>query len=324
MTTVSRALNDGPEIGEATKEKVRQIAKEIGYVRNRSGVGLVTGKTNVITLILSADHDVVDDHTGRLIASIARTLQGTLYHMNIVTYSSKQDRLEEVRHVVETRAADAIILSQIKPEDRRVAYLVEREFPFAAYGRTSDTSAYPFFDFDNEAFGEHAARKLMEKGRKKLLLISPPPELSYSQHIRNGIDKVIAGTDISLEILSGATSHDSNEHVREALLDRISESCEIDGIIAPSTSSAVLSISALEQRGMVLGKNADLIAKEATPYLKYIRSEVISFYEDLTLAGAFLAKAALQAITHPDQPQMQRLERATSEFPKTTDVLLQA
>jgi LacI family transcriptional regulator len=53
VTTVSRALKNGPEIGQDTKQRVRLIAQQIGYRPNRAGVRLRTGKTNVISLILN-------------------------------------------------------------------------------------------------------------------------------------------------------------------------------------------------------------------------------------------------------------------------------
>ncbi|WP_319411836.1 LacI family transcriptional regulator [uncultured Cohaesibacter sp.] len=314
VTTVSRALNDGPEIGADTKEKVKKIAREIGYVRNRSGLGLVTGKTNVISLILSADHDVIDDHTGRLISSIAHSLSDTIYHMNIVTFSSPAERLEVVRHVVETRAADAIILNQTKPEDERVAYLMERAFPFATYGRTNWQDRHCYFDFDTEAFGDMAARRLSEKGRRHFLVVSPPADLSYSQHLLAGLNRARQSHPCKLDILAGATSHDNSEILLQALLDRLQSDKSVDAIIAPSTATAVLSLAAIEQSGKKLGCDIDVFAKEASPYLKFIRSEIISVYQDLTEAGAFLAQAAIQAIEKPDSPLMQRLEPTTEEF----------
>ena len=314
VTTVSRALNDGPEIGAETKEKVKRIAAEIGYVRNRSGLGLVTGKTNVISLVLSADHDVIDDHTGRLISSIAHSLTGTLYHMNIVTFSSPEDRLKAVRHIVETRAADAIILNQTKPEDERVAYLMERGFPFATYGRTNWQEQHRYFDFDTEAFGEMAARQLHEKGRNTFLVVSPPAELSYSQHLIAGLERARPEMDYQLTFLEGATSHDTSEMLLQRLRERLQQDKSIDAIIAPSTATAVLSLAAIEQSGRLLGQDIDVFAKEANPYLKFIRSEVLSVYQDLTKAGDFLAKAAIQAIEHPENPLMQKLEPTTKEF----------
>ena len=52
VPTVSRALNDAPDIGEATKRRVQELAEKIGYRPNRAGLRLRTGKTNVIALVL--------------------------------------------------------------------------------------------------------------------------------------------------------------------------------------------------------------------------------------------------------------------------------
>ena len=79
VTTVSRALHDAPDIGSGTKKRVQETAIRIGYRPNRAGVRLRTGKTNVISLVLSTDHDVMNN-TARLISSIAGTLHGTTYH----------------------------------------------------------------------------------------------------------------------------------------------------------------------------------------------------------------------------------------------------
>ena len=46
VPTVSRALNDSPEIGEETKRRIRQIAEEVGYIPDRAGLRLRTGQTS--------------------------------------------------------------------------------------------------------------------------------------------------------------------------------------------------------------------------------------------------------------------------------------
>ena len=56
-STVSRALKDAPDIGAETKERVRMVARQLGYQPNRAGVRLRTGKTNVIALVLGIDED---------------------------------------------------------------------------------------------------------------------------------------------------------------------------------------------------------------------------------------------------------------------------
>lgn len=59
VTTVSRALKDAPDIGAETKERVRLVAKQIGYQPNRAGVRLRTGKTNVISLVLTLEEEIM-------------------------------------------------------------------------------------------------------------------------------------------------------------------------------------------------------------------------------------------------------------------------
>ena len=101
VTTVSRALNDAPDIGQATKERVRLVAKQIGYRPNRAGVRLRTGKTNVISLILSVETEVLG-LTSHLVYGISEYLAGSPYHLIVTPYNMRSDPLDPVRYIVET------------------------------------------------------------------------------------------------------------------------------------------------------------------------------------------------------------------------------
>ncbi len=48
VATVSKALNDHKDIGEATKEKIRKTAKEMGYLPNISARALKNNRTYTI------------------------------------------------------------------------------------------------------------------------------------------------------------------------------------------------------------------------------------------------------------------------------------
>ncbi|MDP5359382.1 MAG: LacI family DNA-binding transcriptional regulator, partial [Paracoccaceae bacterium] len=186
VPTVSRALNDAPDIGNETKKLIRKIANEIGYVPNRAGVRLRTGRTNVISLVMSTEHDLMS-HTARLIASVAGGLRDTPFHLIVTPFFPDQDPMEPVRYIVETGSADAIIMNQIKPEDPRVAYLMERNFPFATHGRTNWSDRHPYYDYDNKAFGSLAIKQLAARGRKNIFVIAPPQTQSYALHMIAGV-----------------------------------------------------------------------------------------------------------------------------------------
>jgi LacI family transcriptional regulator len=310
VPTVSRALNDAPDIGAETKKLVRRIAGEIGYVPNRAGVRLRTGRTNVISLVLSTEHDVMN-HTAKLISSIAGALQSTPFHMIVTPYFPTDDPMKPIRYIVETGSADAVIFNQTLPRDPRVAYLMERGFPFATHGRSDWADTHPYFDFDNVAFGRIGIRSLLGRGRRNVLLILPPIEQNYAQNIRDGAFAAADGTDLRLSQLEGATSDSSGDDVQAAVKAALAQDKAIDGVLCSSTSATMAAVVAIESLGRAVGTDVDVFSKEAIPFLSLFRTGIIAVREDVKQAGEFLARAAMQAIHDPDLPPMQGLEVPT-------------
>lgn len=307
IPTVSRALHDAPDIGEATKRRVQELAEKIGYRPNRAGLRLRTGKTNVIALVLATNHDMMN-FTARLITAIAAGTRGTAYHLIITPYFPDQNLMDPIRYLVETRSADGIILNQIEPEDPRVAYLMEQDFPFATHGRTRWCDRHPYVDFDNTVFGRIGAERLIEKGRRHLLIIAPPRNQNYAMNIIEGVGAATSAAGARFEILDGVTSDSPSLDIEAAVRARFGAGDRPDGILCASTSAAIAATAGIEISGLVLGREVDVIAKEALPFLRRFRPEILTVFEDVAQAGAVLTKAVIQAIDSPDLPPIQVLD----------------
>ena len=65
---------------------------------------------------------------------------------------------------------------------------------------------------------------------------------------------------------------------------------------------------------MRLGRDIDLVAKEAIPFLTLFRREIIAMQEDVARAGDVLARAAIRAIREPGAPPLQDLEVPTDDI----------
>lgn len=307
VATVSRALGDAPDLKADTKALVRRVAEEVGYVPNRAGLRLRTGRTQVIALVMSTEHDMMN-HTARLISSIAGELRATPYHLNVTPYFPGEDPAWPIRHIVATGLADAVIFNQTEPEDPRVAWLMERGFPFATHGRTAWADRHAWADYDNEAWGRIGVRRLVRAGRRRLALLAPPRGQNYARDILAGVGAAAEEAGASLRVLEGVTSDSAAREVREALALALGGAEPPDGIICSSTSSAMAAVAAIEARGLRLGRDADLFAKEAIPFLNLFRPGIMAVTEDVGRAGAVLARAAIRAIREPGAPPLQDLE----------------
>ena len=310
VATVSRALNDAPDIGEGTKARVREAARRLGYRPNRAARRLRTGRTQVISLLLGQDPQLMT-HTAQLIHSLAGGLRATGYHLVVTPVLDGEDPMEMVRYIGETGSADAVVLNKTQPDDPRVAYLMARGIPVATHGRTG-SDAHPWFDFDNERFGILAVRALAGRGRRSVLLIPPHESQCYARHMRAGAEAGARDEGVRLEILEGATSDDPADAVAAVLRDRL-RAGDIDAVVCGSPSVALASTEAAEESGLTVGGEIDLVSKEAVPFLKRFRPAIVTVREDVEEAGHFLARAALAAIADPSAPPMQRLVAPTRD-----------
>ncbi len=320
VTTVSRALKDAPDIGAETKERVRLVAKQIGYQPNRAGVRLRTGKTNVISLVLTLEEEIMGI-TSPMVIGITEILAGTQYHLVVTPYSSAKDPLGPIRYILDTGAADGVIISRTEPTDPRVTLLTERHLPFATHGRTEMGLIHPYHDFDNERFAYEAVRKLVDRGRRRLVLLEPPPNLTFHSHMRTGFERGVR--DFGAEAVS---FHQVNiDHslvaIRDAFEKLMRSPDAPDGVVSGSGSGAIALIAGIEAAGKRVGEDAEMVSKVPSDFLRWLRPEVMTMYEDIRIAGRELAKAVighieghppetLQSLSQPEfQPPMARSPR---------------
>lgn len=308
VPTVSRALADAPDIRKDTKARIREIANQIGYRPNRAGVRLRTGRTNVISIVMSTEHDMMN-HTARLISSVASALRGTQYHMIITPYFPDEDPMVPIRYIVETGSADGLIINQIEPNDPRVNYLIDHKFPFVTHGRTSDCTRHAYFDYDNTSYGELAIKALAGRGRKHVAMLAPPQNQTYAQNMIEGAARAAAKFGLQFSVIEGANAHQDNAVIEQAMISVFEGDDRPDGFIATSIGSCVTMVSTAERMGFVLERDFDMVAKEAIIFLSRFRSGILVVEENIDQAGNFLARALMHRINAPHEPPMQELDR---------------
>ncbi|WP_299144314.1 LacI family DNA-binding transcriptional regulator [uncultured Tateyamaria sp.] len=308
VPTVSRALADAPDIGKDTKARIRDIARQIGYRPNRAGVRLRTGRTNVISMVMSTEHDMMN-HTARLISSVSSGIRHTPYHMIITPYFPDEDPMVPIRYIVETGSADGLIINQIEPEDPRVKYLMENKFPFVTHGRTAMCDQHAYFDYDNTAFGALAVRALAARGRTRIAMLAPPLTQTYGQNMVGGATQAAAELGVSFQVIPGADAHCDNPVIEQAMGPLYASDTPPDGLIASSIGGCVTMISSVEALGNQLTQDFDMVAKEAITFLRRYRAGIMIVDEDIDHAGNFLARALMHRISSPAEPPMQHLAR---------------
>ena len=294
ISTVSQALRNSPAIAEETRKRVQLAAQQAGYRPNRAGVRLRTGKTNVITVVLNPQ-DEGSGFFSQFVYGVSDALANSGYHLVITPYDL-QDPMSPIRYIVETASADGIILSRTQPNDARIRYLHDNGIAFATHGRTEMGIAHAFHDFDNEAFAYEAVRRLAERGRKRVALITPPPDLNYFHHTNKGYERGLIDFGLENFPLNSCNSDSPLAHV-EALGRQLAANPQRpDGIISAATTSAFAISAGLQHEGLKISKDFDTVSKHSSKLMNIAMPGLISIPEDFHLAGFRLAQLLMQAI----------------------------
>ncbi len=294
ISTVSQALRDSPEIAIETRKRVQLAAQQAGYRPNRAGVRLRTGKSNVITLVLNPQ-DGGSGFFSNIVYGISDALSGTAYHL-VVTPYSLSDPMAPIRYIVETNSADGVIISRTQQDDPRVRYMVENGIVFATHGRTAMDIEHAYYDHDNEAFAYEALGKLKTKNRKRIALISPPPNLNYYHHTLFGFDRGLKDFGLEGFMLGTVNSDSTIAELRAGGLELAQRQSPPDGIVCSSSSIALAVIAGMADGGMTIGEDYDLVTKPMTDLIALAQPKILGVEEDFRKAGFELGKMIMARI----------------------------
>ncbi len=320
LSTVSLSLRDGSNLKQSTRDKVAEAAREIGYVPNRAGVRLRTGRTNVLALILSTDQKTLD-FTQQLIQGIGAHIQGTKFHLSVVPEFDHDDPAEAVRYVLENRSADGVILTHTSARDPRVQMLMDANFPMVSHGRTEFYTPHAYHDFHAERYVELAVDRLAKKGRRRILLAAVDNGTTNYSNTVGGFNRSIAEHRLVGDVLKNVEVLNTTEEARAfgRTLGQQPAAERFDSIICNNELVALAIISGLEEMGIRLGADYDLICKQTTKILPILYPTIDTVSEDLFAAGGELAKLLIARIEGEAIETLQTLHEPTPRW-RSSDI----
>lgn len=320
LSTVSLSLRHGSKLKQSTRDKVAAAAREIGYVPNRAGVRLRTGRTNVLALVLSTDQKTLD-YTQQLIQGIGSHLKETPYYLSVVPEFNHTEQEEAVRYILESRAADGIIITHTSARDPRVQMLMETNFPMVTHGRTEFYTPHAYHDFNAERFIELAVERLASKGRRRVLLAAVDNETTNFYNTVSGFNRSVIKHNLIGDVLKDVDVLHTTSEAREfgKTLAQQSVDERFDSIICNNELVALSIISGLEEAGVRLGKDYDLICKQTTIILPTLYPQIDTVAEDFFETGSELARLLIARIEGEEIKTLQTLHEPTPKW-RSNDV----
>nr|WP_321574745.1 substrate-binding domain-containing protein [Paraburkholderia franconis] len=264
-TTVSRALNGYDDVSEATRQRVAEAARALGYHADPTARRLATGRADAIGIVYPfGASDLGDPRFCEVVAGITEALGER--DMDLIIASARPNaELETYRRLVEGRSVDGLIVARTRMDDRRVALLQERNFPFVAYGRTNAEQPYWWFDFDNEAGARAATQRLIDFGHRRIALISAPLAMTFAAQRREGFVSALrdAGLAPLPELMVESTFDGAGGHDAATALLNLAE--PPTAVLVDNNLAGAGTFRAIIDSGRKPGRDVSLIVYDGVP-----------------------------------------------------------
>ncbi|ANP89103.1 LacI family DNA-binding transcriptional regulator [Rhizobium leguminosarum] len=316
VTTVSRALKDGPEVHPDTIKRVKAVANAAGYVPNFHGRALRTGLTQALTAILPMEtRDYLSDIAKLpLIEGLTLAAREHGYSLSIYSTTPEEDPQENLSRLIHAGGADGIVITRMVSEDPRIPFLLDRSIPFIAFGRSGSALDYAFVDVDNEGIAFQAANMLLERGCRRIALQLLTREDQYSTVRMAGYAKAMTGAGLSIDPqLIG--HEDFTMEASERWVARLLDLPEPPtGLVCANELGLLGALSAARRKGLTVGRDFHIVVRDNTHMCRYLSAPLIAHTVDMVAVGRSLVEGLVRQIERPDAPHMQLVVDGKVEF----------
>lgn len=306
ITTVSRALHGYDDVSVATRQRVLQVAAEMGYQPNTLAQRLQKRRSDTIGLVLPTfGPRFSDPFFSELLAGIGNKAAALGYDLLVSTRPPGDEELRAYHQMVAGRRVDGFIIVRTRRQDPRIDYLRQVDFPFVAFGRVVGDSDFPFVDEDGSHGMLLVAEHLCRLGRQRVACIVPDPELNFAHARLNGLREGLAQHGMELEqtlIRVGDLTQRGGYQQAGELLDLPNPPA---AIAACNDLMAFGAISAAQERGLVVGQDVAITGFDDIPLAEHFHPPLTTVHQPIYRIGGMVCEMLIQHIRGETMAQEQ-------------------
>jgi DNA-binding LacI/PurR family transcriptional regulator len=204
--TVSRALRDSPRVNPETKNRIQNLADEMGYSPDAQARSLVEGRTRTIGVVVTT---MTDPFIGGIVQAIETTAHDHGYTLILASSNDSSEREIAAAETLQSKRVDGVIVSSSRVGILHQGRLERLGVPVVLINSlVQHRGRYTFsIGVDNRHGGFLATEHLVERGHRRIAYVASPDDRSDSMERLAGYREALtrAGIDPDPSLLVQGT-----------------------------------------------------------------------------------------------------------------------
>lgn len=302
LQTVSRVINNEPNVRPEMRARVQGAIDRLGYVPSIAAQRMSGSRSYLILAINDRDRTIADwraregrDWIDQMLLGGMLTCAEHGYRMIFELVDTHSDHVErELSATIAALQPDGVLLTPPHSDNPLiVGFLAERGLPFARIGSLGAGGGIAL-TMDDDGAAALATRHLIGLGHSRIALISGPEEYHLSQWRVDGWRAAMAEAGLSTEglLLPGDFSFASGEDAARDLLDSAHRPT---AIIASNDQMTLGALEVARSRGIEVPRELSLISFDNTPIVRFSQPPLTAIEQPIAATVARAVELLIEA-----------------------------
>lgn len=295
VSTVSRALQDKPEISEETKILVRETAEKMKYRPNSMAVALKTKKSYSIGVVVP---QIVSFFYASVVQGIEQVANDLGYQ--VFVSSSNEDMIKEMQNVYGflDHRVDGMIVSLSKSTDEftHIHRIGEHNVPLVLFDRTSKEINVPKVVANDADAAYMAVSHLIDRGAKRVALITGPEHMLTGRNRFRGYRAALTNHGLPIDNRLICRCNLTVDDAREASLRLLALKNPPDAIFGINDEVAIGALYAIKEMGLKVPQDVAVVGFSNSRRSSYMEPTLSTTDQNPIKIGTLAAKLLFDQI----------------------------
>lgn len=272
VSSVSRVLNDRPDVSEDVRQRVLEAVRSLHYVPNNSARDLSKTRSDAIGLIVRG---AGNPFYTPIIRSIERSILDAGYSMEVHQIPGDEDELAAAASMARAKRLKGVVLlgGGFDYTEEKTAVL---DIPFVcctftnSFG-TLDRKAFSSVSIDDEAEAYRAVKYLTDRGHRVIaILLDSMHDRSISELRYRGYCRALEEAGIPLdESLVEEIDYYDMEAAYEGIQKLLARRSDLTAVFAIADTMGVAVLKALHEAGKKVPEDCSVISIDGLEMSRY-------------------------------------------------------
>ncbi len=299
-STVSLALQHSPKIKKSTRKKILKVARELGYVYNRSAANLRKPHSNLIGLVIN---DLTNPFFSELAVAIEQELGSSGYVVVLVNTSENIEKQEQViRSLSEHNVKGVIVCPALGTPNNFIGHVNQYGMAMVTVARPIPHQKCDFISVDGDNSIFLTTEHIIAQGARNLAFVGGEEGNAAFEHRLAGFHRAIKNNQAKVDsftINPCAINRNAASKVTQSLL---ATEPQPDGIICYSDLVAFGVYSGIQRCGKRVGIDIAVTGMDNIQGASDVHPSLTTTEVFIEAIGKRAAEVLLKRLSAPEIP----------------------